>query len=463
MIKAKFRTITADLAERIHRGEFPAGARLPAERSLATQLGVNRSTVVAAYDELMSMGLVSREQGSGTFVRGDLWGLTPDWQRYISGAAFGPTLPLLRQVRQARSSPHCIDLSEGVLGDDLMPIALMKEHLNQIAMDDGLGYPTALGDRRLREVVAGRLSRSGMEADPDSILITSGTQQSIYLIIRALLSPGDAIAIERPSYYYALSVFQSAGIRLFPVSVDDQGLDPKQIRRLYEQHRIRLVIVTPTYQNPTGTTLSEARRQELLEVCRALNIPLVEDDVFCDLTLSEAAGPSPLKARDREGRVLYLGSTSKTMSPALRVGWMVGPRPVLERLAEVKHQMDFGSSVIPQRLAASVMATAAWSEHLHRLRVELRARRDALVSALREQFGDSVALHVPSGGLHLWTSWRDRLSDRQRLDLSIASGVILAPGQVYGAADGHARFSFSKANAQQIRAAVQRLADRTHH
>lgn len=460
MSKAKFRTIAAQLADRIHRGDYPPGTRLPAERVLAAELGVNRSTVVAAYDELMALGLVSRQQGSGTFVQADLWGLTPDWQQYIAGAAFAPIRPLLQRISQATMSPHIVDLSDGVLSDDLMPLDLIQEQLGRITLQGGMGYPDPLGDRRLREVIAANVARHGIHADPDTILITSGTQQAIYLIIRALLSPGDAIAIEQPSYYYSLSVFQSAGIRLFPLPVDDQGLNPQQVRRLYERHRIRMVITTPTFQSPTGTTLPEGRRQALLAECRALNIPLVEDDVFRELALEDHV-PAPIKALDTESRVLYLGSTSKALSPALRVGWMVGPRAVAHRLAEVKGQMDFGSSILPQRLAGAVMNSAAWPAHLQRVSSALRERRDALVRALQTHFGDAITFQIPAGGMHLWTSWKQPYGDQALLEAAIDSRVICVPGRVFGAGEGHVRFSFSKASPLEITGGIQALAEKT--
>lgn len=460
MSKAKFRTIAAHLADRIHRGDYPPGTRLPAERVLAAELGVNRSTVVAAYDELMALGLVSRRHGSGTFVQADLWGLTPDWQQYIAGAAFAPIRPWLQRIRQASLSPNIIDLSDGVLSSDLMPLDLIQDQLGRITLQGGMGYPDPLGDRWLRQIIAAYVARYGIDADPDTILITSGTQQAIYLITRALLSPGDAIAIEQPSYYYSLSVFQSAGIRLFPLPVDDQGLNPQQVRQLYERHRIRMVITTPTFQSPTGTTLPEGRRQALLAECRALNIPLVEDDVFRDLALENHV-PAPIKALDTEGRVLYLGSTSKALSPALRVGWMVGPRAVVERLAEVKAQMDFGSSILPQRLAGAVMNSAAWPAHLQRVRSALRERRDALVRALQTHFSDAITFQIPAGGMHLWTTWKQPYGDQALLEAAIESRVICVPGRVFGAGEGHVRFSFSKASPLEITGGIEALAERT--
>ncbi len=454
---SKYREILAEFAERIHRGDLPPGARLPTERQLAEQRGVNRSTVVAAYVELQAAGLVERRQGSGTFVRGDLWGLAPDWSRYIMGGAFEPTRPLYQRIRAARATSGVIDLSEGILSEELMPRALIEMMLGSLELPPVLGYPQALGDRRLREVIATQLyDTHGISADPESILITDGSQQAIYLITRALLSPGDAIAIEQPSYYYALSVFQSSGIRLLPVPMDDDGLDPKAIRPLFQRHRIRLVLTNPTYHNPTTTTMPVARREELLAICRTLNIPVVEDDVYGELTI-EGTVPPPLKALDRENRVLYLGTLSKTGTPALRLGWIIGPKPVIDRLADVKHQMDFGTNTLVQWLAAELLISPGWNEHLRHLRLALRARRDALIRYLTSLFGSSVSFRRPAGGLHLWVRWDDSVDDRQRLEAAIKAGVVFAPGRLYGMPDGYARVTYGKVSEKDIAEGVRRL------
>jgi DNA-binding transcriptional MocR family regulator len=246
--------------------------------------------------------------------------------------------------------------------------------LRGLPLPPELGYPDPFGEPPLREAIAADYRRHhGLAVDPDTILVTTGGQQAVYLIARALLKPGDAIAIEQPSYYYSLPLFQSAGIRLLPVPVDEAGLDPDAVGALFGRHRPRLLLLTPTYQNPTTTTLPLARRERLLAVCRDLNLPIVEDDGYGRLALN---GPPPpaLLALDRESRVIQIGTLSKTIAPGLRVGWTVGPKPVIDRLADVRQQIDFGMSTVPQLLVAAFLASDAWPRHLDRLRAALRAR-----------------------------------------------------------------------------------------
>lgn len=456
-MNVRFRAIVSDIADRIHRGGQPPGTRLPTERALAAQLGVNRSTVAAAYAELEAVGLVERRQGSGTFVRGDLWGVAPDWPHYITDGAFQPTAPLLQRIRTARRAPGSIDLSEGVVSPDLLPRAAIQDLVRSLTVPPDLGYPDPLGDLRLREAIARLHQREhGISVDPEAILVTTGGQQALYLITRALLSPGDAIAIEQPSYYYSLSVFQSAGIRLLPLPVDTQGVNPEVVQTLYQRHRLRLVLLNPTFQNPTTTTLSTARREQLLSLCRRLNLPVVEDDAYGALAL-DGPVPPPLKAMDRDGRVLYLGTLSKVIAPALRLGWLTGPKPVIDRLADVKLQIDFGMNSLAQWVAAGLLDSPAWVDHAAVLRASLKARRDHLARELESVIGSTMTFRVPNGGLHLWVNWNHPGDDRRRLEAAIQAGVIIAPGWLYGAPDGWVRLTYARVNEATAAEAVRRL------
>lgn len=453
----RFREIVAEIADRIHGGTLPPGTRLPTERALAAQLGVNRSTVAVAYAELAATGLVERRQGSGTHVRGDLWGVAPNWLRYISDGAFQPTGHLLQRIRAARRIPGIIDLSEGVVSPDLLPRTAILNRLHALDVLADLGYPDPLGEPRLREAIAHLHRREhGISVNPDTILVTAGAQQALYLITRALLSPGDAIGIEQPSYYYSLSLFQAAGIRLLPLPVDEEGMDPGAVRTLYKRHRLRMVLLNPTYQNPTTTTLSTDRREQLLAVCRSLNIPLVEDDAYGSLSL-DGQPPPTLKAMDRESRVLYVGTLSKTMAPALRLGWIAGPRPVIDRLADVKQQIDFGMNSLAQWLAADLLNSSAWTEHMADLRLALKSRRDHFASELTAVFGSALSFRPPEGGLHLWAAWNHPADDRQRLEAAVQAGVIVAPGRLYGAPDGYVRFTYARVDEAAAIEGIRRL------
>jgi DNA-binding transcriptional MocR family regulator len=460
------RQIASEFADRINRGELPPGVRLPSERALAAQRGVHRSTAALAYAELEADGLVERRRGSGTTVTGDLWGVSPDWPRYLADSAFRPTAGLLQRIREARQLPGAIDLSEGSVGPDLLPTTLVNDLLGHGAAppypDLDLGYSAPLGDLALRRAIAEDFAcRHGTPPpDPATILITAGAQQALYLIARVLLRPGDAVAVERPSYAYSLPLFQGAGLRLVPLPMDGDGVDPAGLRPLAERHRLRLAIVNPTFQNPTTTTMPTARRRQLLAACRALNLPLVEDDAYARLAgtvsgVSEA--PPPLKALDADGRVLHIGTLSKAAAPGLRIGWMMAPAPVASRLADAKLQVDFGADRVAQWLAARLVGSAAWETYLASLRSALRARREVLARELAAAFGAHLSFATPAGGMYLWARWATPGDDRRRLDAAAHHGVVIAPGRLYGAADGFVRLTFARGDEATLVEAVRRL------
>ena len=455
--RVRYREIVADFAARIHRGDLPPGTRLPPERQLAAQLGVHRSTVTVAYDELAADGLVERRQGSGTTVRGDLWGVAPDWARYLAEGAFGPNAPLAERHREARGIAGMIDLVEGMIGPDLFPRAALERAAHTLTFPAELPYPNPRGEPRLRAAIAARYAAEyDLAVDPGRILVTTGGQQAVYLIGRALLRPGDAIGIEQPSYYYSLPLFQALGARLIPLPVDEQGVRPGAVLDAYKRYRPRLVLVAPTYQNPTTTTLSLERRRELLTICGDLNLPIVEDDGYRQLAL-EGPPPPALLALDRENRVIHLSTLSKTIAPGIRVGWTIAPAPVIARLADIRRQIDFGMSPVAQWLVADLLAAPEWPAHLERLRAALRARRDTFVADLADAFGATLHFTRPEGGLHLWARWAGPGDDRRRLDAAIAAGVLFAPGRLYGAEEGWLRLGYSRVDEGEAAAAIRRL------
>lgn len=455
--------IADDLERRISYGEFPPGSSLPSERKLATQLGVNRSTVVLAFAELRSLGIIESLPGSGTRVSTHKWGATPkhtpNWHRYAEGGSFLPNLPFLRRIREAlRMNPSIIDFASGELGGELAPVAEMNALIREQDDNSYLGYDNPQGWIPLRQTLIGFLgAQRGIQATESSIMVTSGSQQSLYLITQCLLSPGDAVAIEDPSYCYSLPMFQSAGLRLFRLPVDQDGIQPEDIRQLYKKHRIKMVFINPNYQNPTGSVLSSERRVQLLGIASELGLPIVEDDPY-SLTAFRDRHPAPLKAIDKLGSVLYLGSFSKIAASGLRVGWMVAPSSVTERLADARQQMDFGLSILPQRAAARFLASSYFAPHMERLRMGLMYRRDLLIEALHSELPGQVEFSIPQGGLHLWCRLVPKVNEHRLLEEALRCGVAFVPGSVYGSDAQYIRFTYARPDADRIHAGIARFA-----
>lgn len=460
---ALYKQIAQDLERRISSGEFPPGSKLPSERTLAKEWNVNRSTVVSAYEELRALGLIERMQGSGSRVSSDIWGLArhrlPNWPKLVENGAFLPNAPLLRHIRKETLDHDLIDFASGELSPDLFPAASFRRILSEQPFDWQLGYDHPQGSPELRAIIAEHVRQErGINATPSSILITSGAQQALYLVIQCLLKPGDAVAIEDPSYCYSLRSFRSAGLKLCYLPVDRDGINPDDILALHREHRLKMVFLNPHFQNPTGETLSPARKQRVLELSAELGIPVIEDDPYSMTAFSGTPVPT-LKSLDRNGTVLYISSLTKIIASGLRIGWVIGPQTVIERLADAKQQVDFGHSIFPQWVAHQFLSSPDYEGHMDHLRAALHARRERFVKALREKLGNEVELFLPEGGIHLWCRFRNELDGNAVLTEAIRRGVVFVPGNVLGT-DKHAiRFTFGRAEEKSIEEGIQRFAE----
>lgn len=463
--KAIYKQIVDYIEQGISSGEFPANSMLPSERRLADELGVNRSTVVAAYEELESTGVVSRKKGSGTRVSADIWGIShkriPNWGRYVEYGSLRPSLPLVRMIRkETQEENEIINLSSGELSPELFPEKGFQTILTEVPFTAHLGYDHPQGNLQLRETITDHIKETKqIETDPSSVLITSGAQQAIHLIVQCLLKPGDAVAIENPSYFYSLPIFKSAGLKTLLLPVDKDGINPEDILTLHKKHRIRMVFVNPTYQNPTGTVMSVSRRKKLLELSSKLGLPIIEDDPYSLTSFNGDTIPT-LKSMDHNGTVLYISSLTKIVASGLRIGWVVGPRRVIERLADAKQQFDFGHSIFPQWVAHHFLRSSEFLFHIKNLQLQLRQRRDKLVGSLQQYVGKQVDFYNPEGGIHLWCKMNNAAINQKRLlEESLKRGVVFLPGSVMGTQDNYIRFTFGRGELSQIEQGIERFTD----
>ncbi|MCC3374567.1 PLP-dependent aminotransferase family protein [Cohnella sp. REN36] len=456
--------IAEHLQRRIRQGEYPPGSLLPSERKLAALLQVNRSTVIQAYEDLRAQGLVSRAVGSGTRVSQPEPGEAapaPNWRPYLAGGAMQPNLAAMRRIREAlRGERAPIDMASGELSDDLFPHELVRRLLRERSYVGHLGYDDPQGYLPLRESIAAFLRRyHGIDASASSLLVTSGSQQSLFLISQCLLSPGDAVAVEDPSYSHSLSMFRSAGLRVFGLPVGEEGIDPDDVAALHRQHRLRMIFLNPNFQNPTGTVLSDERRDRLLRLTAERGIPIVEDDPF-SLTAFDGVPPRPLRAlKQAGGQILYVGSLSKIAASGLRIGWLLGPQSVIARLADARQQMDFGMSVLPQWVASELLDASHFDGHLARLRRKLAYKMDSMRAALDTVLPGRISYRVPNGGLNLWVQWHGAgdPDEPRLLERALREGVAYVPGAVLGSRPGCFRLSFAKPPIEQIEEGILRL------
>jgi GntR family transcriptional regulator of abcA and norABC len=461
--KAVYKQIADYIEQGISTGLFSPESVLPSERLLAKELGVNRSTVVAAYEELQSLGIVERKKGSGTRISTDIWGIShkriPNWGRYMEDGSFLPNLPLVQRIRNENQNRHVINLSSGELSPGLLPREQFKMIMAEVPFEGHLGYDDQQGNTSLRETITEHVKEyKNIHTSPASILITSGAQQALHLIIQCLLKPGDSIAIEDPSYCYSLPFFQSAGLHTLLLPVDQQGINPNDVIALHKKHRIRMLFLNPDYQNPTGAKMSPARRKKILEISTELGIPIIEDDPY-SLTSFNGKVSDTLKAMDENGNVLYISSLSKIVASGLRIGWVIGPTNVIERLADAKQQVDFGHSIFPQWAANEFLKSSSFDEHIYMIRKELKERRDEIVASFDRYLREEVDYFIPEGGIHIWCKLKSHVNEQQLLEESMKRGVSFVPGSVFGSKKGFFRFTFGREETGVMSEGIARFAE----
>ncbi|MFY4777454.1 PLP-dependent aminotransferase family protein [Metabacillus sp. RGM 3146] len=455
--------ITDFIKEKISNGEWTIGYKLPPQRTLGKVLGVNRSTVVTAYDELIAEGLIEGKSGSGTRVVNNTWNLLattppPDWNSYVNFGTHKPNLPTIQEINQAEFIPNIIRLGTGELSPNLIPSPSMKKIFHQLSNSEiSYGYEEPKGLLPLREQIANYLTTIGISASPSSILIVSGALQALQLISVGLLHRGSTVLTEKPSYLHSLNVFQSAGMRLVGIPLDNEGIQSNLIKQYKKQQKAALLYTIPSFHNPTGTLMTVERRKQLLDTCQHEQLPLIEDDVYRELWFDENP-PKPIKAFDKHGLVLYLGSLSKSLSPGLRIGWIVGPEPVVGHLADIKMQTDYGSSSVSQWAAVEWFSSGLYYKHLNEVRKQLKTRRDFTLDTLNKYFSDIAVWEKPTGGFYIWLRFLPSLSMRKLFEIALTEGILLNPGNVYdNQAEQYVRISYSFASLPNIEDGLKRL------
>ncbi len=460
------------LREMILDGTLGEGSRLPPERRMATALGVNRSTVVNAYRELAADGLVEGHVGRGTAVcRPSLSPpQSPDhlttyplvWNEYFVPRPEGGRDPVLRDLMALLTRPDTISFAAGVPAPELYPLDDFRQAMAHVLDTAGqtLLQPCPVeGYYPLRQTIARRLAGRGATVRAENILIVTGSQQGLDLIARAFLRAGDEVVVEAPSYLGALQIFSAAGARLLGVPLDEEGMRLDVLENVLIRYRPKLIYTLPTFQNPSGCTMAPRRRLQLLELARRHRVPVVEDDPYGELYYTTQA-PSPLLALDQDGYVIYLSTFSKILFPGLRLGWVAAPRPVIERLSQIKQLADLHCSTLIQGVVHDFCQRGALDRHLDRVRDLYRQRRDAMLVALAEHAPDGLEWDEPQGGFNLWCRLLSGLKARQLMAEAAHQSVALVPGEVFypdGGGQEEIRLNFSCPPVAQIEEGIQRL------
>jgi GntR family transcriptional regulator/MocR family aminotransferase len=447
----------------IRRGRLRPGTALPGSRTLARSLNVHRNTVLAAYTELAVEGWVTSEIAGGTFVAAE----PPLPHR----AAMAPTPaarlgyplgPPLTQDRTPIYRPGVFLLARGLPDARLLPIRQMSRAYTRVLAQWGrelLTYGDPQGHVRLRRAIASMLAAArGIVTEADAILITRGSQMALDLAARALLSPGDLVAVEMLGQRATWNAFRQAGAVLVPIEVDAEGLRVDVLEA--ERRPIRAVYVTPHNQFPTTVVMSPARRAALLAFAAARGVAIIEDDYDHEFRY-DGRELLPLASRDTAGVVLYIGTLSKILAPGLRIGFVSAPHAVIDRMTSLRITGDLQGDLAIECAVAELFETGEIGRHVRRMLRAYRARRDTLVAALRRDLPAACEVDVPSGGMALWVRVADDIDVDEWSHRALSLGVSFRSGRPYhfaGESVPYARLGFSFHNEDELAEAVTLMA-----
>jgi 2-aminoadipate transaminase len=457
-----YRQIAARLRDEIAAGRRAAGDRLPTIRALASELGVNRDTVALAYEALASEGLVESTVGRGTFVRSGGGG---EAAAAILDPAIAPTVRRLQDFERAR--PHyaaadAVPLHALLPDPSLYPVDEFRRVLNRVLADEGaelLRYAGAQGHAGLRDALATRLRETGADVTADSIALTQGATEGIALALRLFTEPGDAVAVEEPTYHNVLGTLIALRLQAVPIPMRGGAPDLGVLARALERPEVKLFYTMPTFHNPLGTSTPVEHRRELLALAARAGKPLVEDAYEMDLRYAGKPVP-PLAALDRSGLVVQLFSFSKSLFPGARVGSIHARGRLLDALLALKHATDLGGALAFQAALARFVVDGGYDRHLTRIRKVLLGRRDALFDALARELPDAEWTE-PDGGHQIWVELPGAIDTRDLLPEAARQGVLFAPGSQFhhdGRASNGMRLSIAACDEAAIRRGVAALA-----
>ena len=434
-------------------GRLADGGRLPASRELATALGLSRTTVVAAYEQLRAEGVLKGKVGSGSYIstpRAPVPRLVPARRPVLPQSAYSRRA---RQLQDAGPLPghrlpgmrHAFQFGLPIVSTTLT--STWARELARVAPYARLNYPVTQGVPALREALCAHITRTrGVACAPEDVLIVSGTQQAMTLVARVLLDVDDEVVMEEPHYFGTRKVLQMHGAKVSGVAVDEDGLCVDQL----PERPVKLVCVTPSHQFPTGAVLSLARRVALLDIARQYGGWIVEDDYDGEFRQDDQALPA-LQSMDREGRVIYVGSFSKTLFPALRLGYVIMPPGLRQDFIAAKWADDFGSAPLEQAALANFIGNGGYDRHLRSVTRKLVERRHTLRSALARTCGDRVQVLPAHSGMQVmaWLSNTSaaegdvliRHAQERRLGLYSVAPCYLQPPEQAGLLMGYSAMS----------------------
>lgn len=432
----RYEEVAGTVRERIEHGIYRVGDRLPSIRAVCQEFGVSISTAQEAYRQLMDAALIDSRPKSGYFV---LPSRVPSVLPSVSRPAQCPLDvsqwdQVLELVATERDDSRLL-LGRGVPNlayETLKPLSKILAGLHRKNDLNGFNYDKLSGSPELRQQVARLAIASGCLLHPDDIMITTGCQEALSIALRTLTQPGDVVAVDSPSFYGTMQILKANGLKALEIPTDPQtGISLEALEMALEQWPIRAIQVTPTYNNPLGYTMSEARKQALFQLAQRFDVAIIEDDIYGDLAYAQPR-PLTVKSFDDDGRVLLCSGFSKTVGPGLRVGWLA-PGCYRDKALHMKYVSTGASATLPQLAVAEFVAKGHYERHLRYVTRQYQRQRDIMINWVQRYFPEGTGISYPQGSFLLWVELPAAV-DCVRLNERLAKRAIhVAPGSLFSA------------------------------
>ena len=445
----KYQQIADDLARGIQRGLVRPGERLPSLRSLCRSHGASLMTALAAYRRLEGLGLVEALPRSGFRVRPHAAPriLGPPIRRPRLSSYRTERAQLIARVLEAMADPALVALGLGCPSPELFPTAALRRltaRLLRSRRNLWTSYASSRGDPELRRLIAQRYQARGLDVQADDVLITAGAMEGLSLSLRRVVSPGDVVAVECPTFFGIVDAARNAGARVMELPSDPRGgLDPERLDAICRKQAVRAAVLMPTFANPTGSLMDEDRKAACMRVLEAHGVALVEDDVYGELAWDGRRHP-PLCAfgrKDDQPNIL-VGSFSKTLLPGGRLGYVIAPSAWLEGLIDLKNTTTLANAALPQALATECLASGLFDRHLRRLVPRLQLGVHSLRDQIARHFPPGTRIGDPRGGYFLWVELPGdaRMDGLGLFHAALEHGIGIAPGCLFSLGGGLDRF-----------------------
>lgn len=434
-----YQAIADQLHDAINKGTLRAGDRMPSVRTLCSQFGVSPGTATQAFRVLEMRMLVEARPKSGYFVRHALvqsmarLPMVDSVQLEAPVSGMPDTTRIVREFAELCGGPFVTPFAAATPDRRLLPEAKIQSLIATINRRRGFNasYPSHIGSLELRNQIARCVLTNGVQISADEIVATEGCMEALSIALRSVAKPGDTIAVESPTYFSLLQSLESLGMNVLEIPTHPrEGISIEALElATREPSRVQAIVVMPNFQNPLGSLMSDERKQQLLALAIERDIPIIEDDVYGDLH-HEMPRPWPIKAWDRDGRVLLCSSFSKTIAPSLRVGYLIAGR-YRERAATIKYITSVASTTLQQDVVAAFISDGGYQHHLRKLRAALKANTARMISAMSEAFPEGCRVSMPRGGYILWVELPKTVDSRVLFRRAADKHIAIAPGAVF--------------------------------